>query len=179
MADIILVTGGTRSGKSDYALRRGEVCAGSHCFIATCKATDPEMIRRVEKHQQTRSAAIWHTIEEDLYPGRPISAADYDVYLVDCLTLWISNLMAHCAEQGRTCGEDYLAAQIAGLLDAVRQIAGTVIFVTSEVGLGVVPENDIARHYRDLVGMCNQLIAAQAQEVILVSCGLPLYVKQK
>ncbi len=179
MADIILVTGGTRSGKSDYALQRGEACPGRHCFIATCNPVDPEMTRRVKKHQQTRSAEIWHTIEEDLYPGRSISAGDFDVYLVDCLTLWISNLMAYCAHEGSVCSADFLNAQVVGLLGAVRQAAGTVIFVTNEVGMGVVPENDIARHYRDLVGMCNQLIAAQAKEVILVSCGLPLYIKNK
>jgi adenosylcobinamide kinase/adenosylcobinamide-phosphate guanylyltransferase len=179
MADIILVTGGTRSGKSDYALQRGEANAGNHCFIATCKASDPEMMRRVERHRLTRSAEIWHTVEEDLYPGRPIGAGEYDVYLVDCLTLWISNLMVHCEEQGRACNEDYLDAQVAELLDGVRQSGGTVIFVTNEVGMGVVPENDIARHYRDLVGRCNQKIAAQAQEVILVSCGLPLHIKPK
>lgn len=181
MKETIFVVGGCRSGKSRQALETADGLPGHRrIFIATCIPRDDEMHLRVEQHRKERSKN-WQTVEVpvNLAPAIVEQSRQADVLLVDCLTLWISNLMAHCAEQGRTCGEDYLAAQIAGLLDAVRQIAGTVIFVTNEVGLGVVPENDIARHYRDLVGMGNQLIAAQAQEVILVSCGLPLYIKQK
>ena len=177
MGRIILITGGARSGKSDFALRRGEKLSGSHCFIATCPVIDEEMASRIEKHRQERSAQIWETVEEPLNIDKVLGENSHDVYLVDCLTLWINNLFEQCAEKHIECTESYIGSETKRILGAVETIDGTVLFVTNEVGMGIVPDNALARRYRDLVGRCNRLIAEVASEVILVSCGLPIYLK--
>ncbi|MBT8333752.1 MAG: bifunctional adenosylcobinamide kinase/adenosylcobinamide-phosphate guanylyltransferase, partial [Deltaproteobacteria bacterium] len=110
MADIILITGGTRSGKSDYAQLRAEQLSGPHCFIATCKAFDQEMIERIKKHQSKRDKYRWKTFEEPLELARLIRHnSAYTVYLIDCLTLWISNLMYDYDQIGIECTEDVIA----------------------------------------------------------------------
>ncbi|MBE0582629.1 MAG: bifunctional adenosylcobinamide kinase/adenosylcobinamide-phosphate guanylyltransferase [Desulfofustis sp.] len=178
MAEIILVVGGSRSGKSDYAQRRGEAINGRRCFIATCTPLDQEMEERVTRHRDGRDPQRWITVEEplrlaaivELHPG-------YDVYLIDCLTLWISNLLHHRPQA--TSGElEALVMEVTDELLARLSVAsGSAVLVSGEVGLGIVPENRLARLYRDLVGRCNQRVAARADEVVLVSCGLPLYLK--
>ena len=178
MGRIILITGGTRSGKSDFALSRCEELSGNHCFVATCSVFDEEMAERVEKHRRTREDNIWDTIEEPLAINEVLARNKYDVYLIDCLTLWINNHLADSAEKDIACDESFVAAETRRLLQTSKSIAAAVIFVTNEVGMGIVPENQLARRYRDLVGLCNRLIAAAANEVVLVSCGLPLYLKQ-
>lgn len=177
MGRIILVTGGARSGKSDFALQHGEKLPGSHCFIATCPVVDDEMAARIEKHRQGRSARIWETVEEPLTIHEVLVENSHDVYLVDCLTLWISNLLEQCAAKKIDCNESFIGTATEQILRSIEVLDGTVIFVTNEVGMGIVPDNALARRYRDLVGRCNRLVAAAASEVILVSCGLPLYLK--
>ena len=179
MGKIILVTGGTRSGKSSTAQKIAEGLDAPHCFVATCPVTDEEMELRIDKHRKDRSPKIWKTIEETVdLKGVLRSNNYYSVYLVDCLTLWISNLMENYHERGDHCGEDDIYDEVNGLLDVIQSQDGIYIFVTNEVGMGVVPENRLARRYRDLVGLCNREVAARAEEVILVSCGIPLYLKK-
>ncbi len=179
MAKIILVTGGTRSGKSTYALQLAENKAEPHCFIATCGVSDPEMAERVKKHQDERSGKIWKTVEETLNLYSAFTEnSNYSIYIVDCLTLWISNIMEFCHHAGRSCEENDIKKEIDQLFDYLEKIDGTIVFVTNEVGMGIVPENQLARRYRDLVGYCNRLVASRADDVVLVSCGLPLYLKK-
>lgn len=177
MGSIILVTGGTRSGKSDYALKRAETFGGSRCFVATCPVTDEEMSARIEKHRQARDQNLWSTVEESLAIDEILKRDAYDLYLVDCLTLWISNQMVHCSSCATECSEGYIETMTRKLLETISTIKASVIFVTNEVGLGIVPGNELARRYRDLVGLCNRLVAAAADEAVLISCGLPLHLK--
>jgi len=179
MADIILITGGARSGKSDFALKRAERLPGRKCFVATSEVFDKEMEARVEKHRLERDHAVWTTIEEPLLPAQQIGRNEFQVYLLDCMTLWISNLMAACEKRGEICGENEIRAEVTALIEQCRIIDGTVLCVTNEVGLGIVPDNPLARRYRDLVGRCNAMVAAAADEVVLVSCGLPIFLKKK
>ncbi|PID46008.1 MAG: bifunctional adenosylcobinamide kinase/adenosylcobinamide-phosphate guanylyltransferase [Proteobacteria bacterium] len=178
MATIILVTGGARSGKSDYAQKKAESCEGPHCFIATGVVVDQEMEERIALHRKKREAHIWDTIEEpvDLLTVFK-NETGYRTYLVDCLTLWVSNLMQHAHENKRDFDETAVSRNIEDILGQLEHCQATVIFVTNEVGMGIVPEHAVARRYRDLIGRCNRIIADAADEVILVSCGLPLFLK--
>ncbi len=180
MAELILVTGGSRSGKSDYARQMAEALSGPRAFIATCPAVDDEMRERIRKHQLARSEAEWHTIEEPLHIAEAVQADPmFRVFLVDCLTLWINNLMFQALEGGVVFSEDHMMVRCEEVLRACARTAGTVFLVTNEVGSGIVPENELSRRYRDLVGRCNQIMAKAADRVVLVCCGLPLVLKEK
>jgi adenosylcobinamide kinase/adenosylcobinamide-phosphate guanylyltransferase len=200
MAAIILVTGGSRSGKSAHALRLAESRPGPWTFVATCPAIDEEMAKKIDVHRQERDARTWTTIEEEVDLAGAIrragavggadmrnAAADgvdgqrgpgaAGVILVDCLTLWVNNLMYRASLAGREMTE----REVAGLTDeavrAARTASGTVIFVTNEVGLGIVPPDASTRLYRNLVGRCGQAVAAAADAAVLVVCGLPITLK--
>ncbi len=180
MATVILVTGGSRSGKSDYARLRGEALEGARAFVATCPVVDEETAERIQRHQQERSPDLWDTIEEPVKLKEVILGADnYSVILVDCLTLWINNLLHEAYMSGDTVSEDYVVSRANELLEACSTHQGTVIFVTNEVGWGIVPENALARQYRDLVGRCNRVLSAAAHEVVLVAAGIPLVLKKR
>jgi len=178
MARTVLVTGGCRSGKSRYALELAGALAGRRVYVATCPVVDDEMRRRIARHRKARKDAGWDTVEEpvDLL-GVLEGNREYQVVLVDCLTLWISNLMHRAQGENREVDEDEIAELSGRLLDACRRRRGTVILVTNEVGMGVVPANAVARRFRDLVGRCNQVVAAGADEVILMTSGIPLHLK--
>jgi len=179
MAELIFVTGGARSGKSDYALGRAEAMPGPHCFLATCPVLDKEMEKRIARHKAERSRGLWHTIEEELdIAGTIQSLSSGTVCLVDCLTLWINNLIYETDSTNKIFDECAMENRAEALVHQITIFQGTVICVSNEVGMGIVPDNFAARHYRDLVGRCNRIIAAAADEVILVSCGLPLYLKK-
>ncbi|MCY2992629.1 MAG: bifunctional adenosylcobinamide kinase/adenosylcobinamide-phosphate guanylyltransferase [Planctomycetota bacterium] len=175
---MVLVTGGCRSGKSAYAQRLAESLPSPRLFVATCPVTDEEMRLRIEMHQQSRLGRGWETVEEQVELITVFRRyGEYEVVLVDCLTLWVNNLMYYAEQAGRPSRERNTAETCRELLAAARQRRGTVIFVTNEVGLGVVPDNAMARRYRDLVGRVNQTIAAEADTVTLLTCGIPWHLK--
>lgn len=179
MARIVLVTGGARSGKSAYALKTAHSLPGPRAFVATCPVIDAEMEQRVRKHRQARCRAGWHTIEETTDLARVLrNAREYRVLLVDCLTLWINNLMHEAAQSGQEVDEEAIAERTRQLIDACAERAGTVLFVANEVGMGIVPENAAARRYRDLAGRCSQIMAEGADVVTLVVCGIPVTLRQ-
>lgn len=169
MGDVIFVLGGARSGKSRYAQGRAEAFDGHHVFIATADAWDDEMRERIARHRSDRDAR-WRTVEAPRDLAGAIAALDRpdSVVLVDCLTLWTSNLML--AEQD--VGEAATA-----LCEAIARFQGHLILVANEVGLGIVPDNALARAFRDEAGRLNQQVAAAAAEVQIVFAGLPLRLK--
>ena len=178
MAQIILITGGSRSGKSTYAQTLAESIPGSRTYIATCPPLDEEMAARIQKHRAQRQASLWQTLEETIdLAGALLKTRESQVRLVDCLTLWINNLLYEAEKQGQEITEEDMLERCTQLLTACKELPGTVIFVTNEVGMGIVPDNPLARHYRDLAGRCNQIMAAGADRVILMVSGLPLNMK--
>jgi adenosylcobinamide kinase / adenosylcobinamide-phosphate guanylyltransferase len=175
---IHLITGGSRSGKSAYAQSLAEALPGPRAYLATCPVIDTEMAERVKRHREARDAALWETIEEPVdLTGAIGRASAHRVLLVDCLTLWVNNLLYEAEQRGELFTEETTAQRSRELIDACGAFAGTVIFVTNELGMGIVPENEAARRFRDCAGRCNQVIAAAAAEVTLVVSGLPLRLK--
>ncbi len=179
MARIILITGGGRSGKSAYALGRGRARPGPRVFLATCPPLDDEMKARIRRHQAARDPADWQTLEETLDLAGALARADANVVLVDCLTLWLNNLLHEAEVSGAALTEADIEKRCRELLAAAAGHGGAVIFVTNEIGMSVIPENALARRYRDLVGRCNQVMAAAADEVILLISGIPMQLKGK
>jgi adenosylcobinamide kinase / adenosylcobinamide-phosphate guanylyltransferase len=166
---VTLVLGGARSGKSAFAEglvaghRRGCV------YLATAEIHDEEMKERVRLHRSRRDAQ-WRTVEAPLdLSGTLVAETEQGAaILVDCLTLWLSNLM-HAARDP--------AAETDALMKALGQVAGPVVFVANEVGLGIVPDNKLARDFRDHAGRMNQRIAAEADAVFFIAAGLPMKLK--
>ncbi len=169
----VFVLGGCRSGKSSYALETAQnFSADGNVFIATCIPGDDEMKSRVTRHQQERSRH-WHTVEAPIHLPEAIAKAggEAGILLVDCLTLWISNLLMEDYDS------DQIVDQIQSLTRAVGSAACPVILVSNEVGTGIVPENKLARLYRDLVGSTNQAVAECADQVVWVVAGIPVTIK--
>jgi adenosylcobinamide kinase/adenosylcobinamide-phosphate guanylyltransferase len=170
---IIFITGGARSGKSDFALKLAQGLAGPKAYLATAQALDKEMAERIQKHKRNRPRD-WQTLEEPLQIAKVIGEQGdhFSVILVDCLTLWISNSMMAKWSLKK------LLQEADRLLEACRGMRGTVIIVSNEVGLGIVPDNPSARNFRDLSGLIHQKVARQADEVYLLVSGLPLQLKR-
>ena len=166
---ITLVLGGARSGKSRYAERLVEAAASCGTYCATAEPGDDEMRARIAAHR-ARRGAFWRTIEapRDLASVILAEAGGDRPLLVDCLTLWLSNLMLAGAP---------LDPEIATLRAALRDAAGPIVLVANEVGLGLVPETPLGRAFRDAAGHLNQEIAAIADRVVFVAAGLPLVLK--
>ena len=180
MANIILITGGGRSGKSSYAQKLAEDLPRPRAFIATCPPIDDEMAERIRKHRQSRDAVLWETIEEPInLTGALLAANGYKTILVDCLTLWLNNIMHECREWDHDLTEDQVVGCCRQLMEVCAERGGTVILVTNETGMGIVPENPMARRFRDLMGRCNQIIASEADTVVFMTCGLPTYLKRE
>jgi adenosylcobinamide kinase/adenosylcobinamide-phosphate guanylyltransferase len=167
----IFVLGGARSGKSAYALKLADSCKKSRLFIATAEALDDEMRARIEKHKASRGGG-WTTIEE---PTEIIEAIaknkEVGLILIDCLTLWFSNLM----ERNLTDAE--ILKELSWLMAAIKEVKGTVIIVSNELGHSLVPDNPLGRRFVDLDGSANQLIAEGVDEVYFLTAGLPAKLK--
>ncbi len=166
---VTLVLGGARSGKSSYAEQLAESQCRDCVYVATATAGDEEMADRIARHQERRGAG-WRTVEAalDLAGALAAAASSDTVVLVDCLTLWLSNILFEELNVENECGK---------LVAALPGLAGPVIFVSNEVGLGIVPDNALARRFRDEAGRLNQAVAAAAQSVVFVAAGLPLVLK--
>jgi adenosylcobinamide kinase/adenosylcobinamide-phosphate guanylyltransferase len=164
-----LVLGGARSGKSAFAERLATDTGLERHYIATGRAYDDEMRQRIARHRDDRGPS-WITHEEPVTLAETLRALDAPgrVVLVDCLTLWVTNLMMEGAD---------IPAQAAALVAQLLASRATVILVSNEVGLGIVPENRMAREFRDHAGRLHQQIAAVAGEVFFVAAGLPLRMK--
>lgn len=178
MARIILITGGSRSGKSAHAQNIAESISGTRTYIATCPYLDEEMTERIRKHREARASSRWQTIEETIDLTDALGKSKQSkVILVDCLTLWINNILYEAYQRGESLGEEAIGARCREVLEMCDSLSGTVIFVTNEVGMGIVPESPASRVYRDIAGRCNQIIAARADIVIFMISGLPLKIK--
>lgn len=164
-----LVLGGVRSGKSRYAESLIAANPGPCCYIATAEAKDAEMSERIARHR-ARRGEHWKTIEEplDLAGALERSSQSDGGILVDCLTLWLSNLMG--------AGRD-IEAETRRLADILPHLDGTVVLVSNEVGLGVIPDNPAARSFIDHAGRLHQAVAEVVQQVVFVTAGQPLFVK--
>jgi adenosylcobinamide kinase/adenosylcobinamide-phosphate guanylyltransferase len=166
---ITFILGGSRSGKSSFALERASTISGSKAFIATAQAFDDEMQERIERHKQERSHE-WMTFEEQLALPSLISRmhSGYDVILIDCLTLWLSNLMMNNAD---------VEAEIESFLSSASDCPSCLFVVSNEVGMGIVPENALARKFRDFAGTLNRRMAEIADEVYLITAGISMKIK--
>ena len=173
MKEIVFVIGGCRSGKSSHALQTAEKMPGSRkIYMATCVPQDDEMKQRVAKHQKERSQG-WETVEVPLELPEAIleNSRKENVILVDCLTLWVSNLLMEADDEKK------LEKMIAQLTATLEKAPGSIVLVSNEIGTGIVPENKLARHYRDLIGLANQAVAKTAGKVIWMVAGIPVTIK--
>ena len=173
MSKVILVTGGARSGKSRFAEKLAESYAATRGYLATGQAGDAEMAERIARHRGRRGAD-WETVEEPLELSQAIARIDglYSVLLVDCITLWLSNLLFH--GEGGAAGA---LRRVETFTESFRTLVTPLVIVSNEVGMGIVPEHPLARSFRDLAGEANERIAARADEVYVTISGLPLKLK--
>jgi len=171
---LILVTGGCRSGKSQFALDFANRHFRKKLYLATCEALDEEMAKRIEDHKKRRGLD-WQTEEEPIEIVRAIKehGDNMEVILLDCITLWLSNLLM------RQKSDDEIMSDVRGLIDTVTRDPTSFILVSNEVGMGIVPIEPLGRRFRDLSGMVNQKIAEAVQEVILMVSGIPFFLKGK
>jgi adenosylcobinamide kinase / adenosylcobinamide-phosphate guanylyltransferase len=172
---VTLVLGGARSGKSRYAEGLIEAAAPHGTYVATAEPGDAEMAERIAAHRARRhqisGGDFWNTVEAALDLPATIareSAGDRPL-LIDCLTLWLSNLLL---------AEKYIETETGALCAALREATGPVVLVANEVGLGLVPETALGRRFRDAAGRLNQEVAALADRVVFVAAGLPLVLKE-
>lgn len=168
-AQVTLVLGGARSGKSIYAESLVAAYAGTPVYVATAEADDDEMAERIARHQARRGAK-WHTVEQplELVPALKEHCRHDSAVLVDCLTLWLSNLLAASRDVDR---------ETDALTTTLGSLDGPAVLVSNEVGLGIVPDNPLARAFRDQAGRLNQSVAAAADHVVFIAAGLPMTLK--
>lgn len=187
MSNLILVTGGARSGKSSYAEKRAKEVNGKTLYIATAIPFDDEMKDRIKKHQNARPHT-WDTYEGYKNIGDHLEnhGSQYSCILLDCVTLLVTNLMFEYSttddfetitQQQINLIEEQVIVEIEKIIKSIKQINGTVIMVTNELGLGLVPENKMSRVFRDMQGRVNQIIGQTADELYITVCGMPMKVK--
>jgi adenosylcobinamide kinase/adenosylcobinamide-phosphate guanylyltransferase len=171
VGEIVFVLGGTRSGKSSFALREASRIEGRKLFVATAQAYDEEMEERIAKHRSERKDD-WETLEEpiDLAGAVRVACQTHHVAIVDCLTIWLSNLMG--AEGDIEKAQDEFIESLKGAPGSL-----SLFIVSNEVGMGIVPENAMARQFRDLAGRLNQRVAEVASRVFFVAAGIPMKIK--
>lgn len=173
MGKIIYICGGARSGKSSFALKLAKEEKGRVAFIATGEPKDREMKKRIAKHRLDRPKT-WTTFEEPVELAELIKkiGTGYQTILIDCLTLWVSNLLL------KKTSHDAMAQEAVHIVKALRKTRGKAIIVTNEVGLGIVPNNRLARDFRDIAGRVNQLIASESDEAYFMISGIAAKIKQ-
>jgi len=169
---LVLVTGGARSGKSSFAMKLARKFRGKVVFLATAEPGDEEMRTRIERHKKERPET-WETIEEPLAIAAGVEGLtnDFSALLFDCFTLFVANMI------GADRSDADIARETGAFLAAAHRLTATVIMVTNELGMGIVPENAAARRFRDIHGRVNQLAAAAADEVYLMVSGVATKVK--
>jgi adenosylcobinamide kinase/adenosylcobinamide-phosphate guanylyltransferase len=173
LREIVFVIGGCRSGKSSYAMQTAEkITAEKKIYIATCVPQDDEMKNRVARHQKERSQN-WVTVEAllDLPEAILQNSRRANVILVDCLTLWMSNILIESGDEKK------IEKTISQLTDALEKAQCPIILVSNEVGAGIVPENRLARQFRDITGWLNQAVAGCANKVVWMVAGIPVTIK--
>lgn len=170
---VLFVTGGARSGKSKYAEMRAIELGHRRLYVATAEAKDEEMTQRIAEHQKRRGKE-WQTIEEpvELTQALLTQRGQTDCAIVDCLTLWLSNLLL--GGDGK-----YAHERVEELAETLPRLDFHIVLVSNEVGCGIVPDNPLARQFRDLVGWTNQQLAAAANEVVLTVAGIPMILKKE
>lgn len=172
MGKLILITGGARSGKSRYAIELVEGIGKKVTFIATCIPEDNEMRERIEKHKNERPTN-WQTIEGKLNLRDILmeETPNTDIFIIDCLTLFISKMMVNGFQ------DNEITSEIRNICSCTKEINKVVIFITNEVGSGIVPESELGRRFRDLAGRVNQCVANFADEVYFMVSGIPVKIK--
>ncbi|MBI2850640.1 MAG: bifunctional adenosylcobinamide kinase/adenosylcobinamide-phosphate guanylyltransferase [Chloroflexi bacterium] len=179
----MLITGGARSGKSHYAQELASKSGKKVLFVATAEAGDEEMRQRIQAHQRSRPAG-WGTLEAPTGVGKAIlkNRGGAEIIIVDCITMLVNNVFSRYANYTAEKIDDALAdgdvsREIDDLIECLAHLDADLIFVTNEVGLGLVPPNPIDRLYRDLLGKANRLLAEQVDEVYMLVAGLPVRIK--
>lgn len=184
-SQIILCSGGARSGKSEFAERLALAIKGPKAYVATGQAFDEEMVNRIKKHQERRGK-IWNNFEVPLHLADEWEniSQSADVILIDCLTMFTTNhMMAYGSIRGQEDAnrlEQTILSELDTLLDSIQSCEGkTVIFVTNEIGLGIVPDNKLARYFRDIAGRVNRAVASVADKLYLTISGVTIELKSQ
>ena len=184
-SQIILCSGGARSGKSEFAERLALATKGLKAYVATGQAFDEEMVDRIKKHQERRGE-IWNNFEVPLHLADEWEniSQSADVILIDCLTMFTTNhMMAYGSIRGQEDAnrlEQTILSELNLLLDSIQSCEGkTVIFVTNEIGLGIVPDNKLARYFRDIAGRVNRAVASVADKLYLTISGVTIELKSQ
>ena len=172
--ELVLILGGVRSGKSRFAQQLASSSKGRVLFLATAQATDDEMAERIAKHKSSRPAT-WRTVEEPLQIASALKshAASSDIVILDCLTVWLGNMMS----QDASASEEEALEEVERLLEVYKTGSASLILVSGEVGMGLVPPYPLGRAFRDIQGRINQKLAQEADKVFFMIAGIPLELK--